>query len=96
MINIEELSDNDIKDIIDNKNMLIKSKKIGEVGDVLELGDGKFRLVSVYKTSLPSIASMYHRVLGFDTPTDFINSWQEQHNIHEFASTVYIHHFKEI
>lgn len=96
MINSDRLSEDEIKNFVNGKNILIKNKKIGEVGDMLEINSCKYKLISVDLTSLPSIASTYYRVLGFKTPVEFINNWQEMHNIHEYASSVYIHRFEKI
>lgn len=96
MINIDKLSADEVKDIVNGKKVLIKNNKLGEVGDILSINDCKYKLISVDLTSLPSIASTYYRVLGFETPIEFINNWQEKHNIHEFASSVFIHYFDKI
>lgn len=90
------LSEDEIKDLVKGKNILIKNKRLGEVGDILEANNCKYKLISVDLTSLSSIASTYYRVLGFETPVEFINNWQEHHNIHEYASAVYFHRFDKI
>ena len=94
MIESLQLTAKEINDLtIEDKRVIIKSQKLGEVGDTITGHYKHYRLVSVDRVSVILAAAMYYRLAGFASPREFIEAWIEQKKAPLQSNYTYIHYF---
>ena len=78
-----------------------RSEKKGEIGDTFTVANphipnnpmaGHFRLIEVIATDLETVANIYFRLEGFDSPAAFRATWRALHRGHYTTDKVYYLH----
>ena len=75
------------------RRVIINNRKLGEVGDTLTILYRNFRLTGVHRVPIATAASKYYRLLGYDTPREFIESLIYSSDIDAAADHMYVHYF---
>lgn len=79
-----------------------RSERKGEIGDVFSITNpqipnnpmaGHFRLIEVMATDLETVANLYFRLEGFDSPEAFRATWRALHRGHYATDKLYYIHF---
>jgi hypothetical protein len=94
LIESQQLSAKEINDLsIEDKRVIIKNNKLGEVGDTISIVYKNYRLVNVDRISIILAAARYYRLFGFTSPREFIEVWIEQNKAPMHSTYTYIHYF---
>jgi len=56
-----------------------RTRKLGEVGDILDTDTGAIQLTRVERLSLDHVAETHHEAEGCESPQGFIDVWREIH-----------------
>ena len=85
--------------IIDgHKSCTSRNKRYGKAGDTFKIGGRTYRLTSVCKRRLGSVATFLYGQEGTDSPAAFTALWAEIHPGRGFDSfqQVWVHFFEEV
>ena len=81
-----------------------RSERKGEIGDTFSIADFRsddpdervapmFRLLEVMAVDLETVANLYFRLEGFDSPEAFRATWRALHRGHYSTKKLYYIHF---
>jgi hypothetical protein len=78
------------------KTATARTRRFGDVGDVVATPFGPVRLVGVYRLTLDSVRNVYWQEEGAGSPEDFTAIWNAIHPRKGFdpAQRVWLHRFK--
>lgn len=74
-----------------------RNKVYGQVGDWFYIGNRKFEITSIFKTTLAKVAELHYIEEGFNSAASFTAYWIKLHPRKQFDSnqSVYFHKFNE-
>lgn len=78
---------------IKGRRVIINSHKLGDVGDTLTIVYRNFKLTGVHKVPIVTAASRYYRLLGFESPREFIESLVSDDYMDIASDHMYVHYF---
>jgi len=78
---------------VQDRRVIINNHRLGEVGDTLTIVYRDFTLTGVYKVPIVTAASRYYRLLGYESPREFIESLIYSTDLDAAADHMYVHYF---
>ena len=78
---------------VQGRRVIINNRRLGNVGDTLTIVYRDFRLTGVYKVPIVTAASRYYRLLGYETPREFIESLIYSTDLDAASDHMYVHYF---
>lgn len=78
---------------VQGRRVIINSHKLGDVGDTLTIVYRNFKLTGVHKVPMVTAASRYYRLLGYESPREFIEFLFSGNDVDAASDHMYVHYF---